>query len=143
MGILNRDRSQQHSSGGSTIIAAITELDGRFTLADNLHIDGQVEGDIRSTADITLGEQGRFTGTIEARRVYVSGQINGNVKAQRVEIINGGSMQGDLLVSDLVIEPGGRFCGNSTILGRDEAPERAGDVASSDDALDEAVAKPS
>ncbi|MEM7053893.1 MAG: polymer-forming cytoskeletal protein [Pseudomonadota bacterium] len=115
MGIFSGDRAQHDQPGGSTIVAADTKLDGNLTLSDNLHIDGQVVGEIESKADVALGEQGRFNGNIRARNIYVSGKLEGRVSAERLEIVAGGSVEGEIETADLVIEPGGRFNGSSTI----------------------------
>ena len=90
-------------------------MDGTLTLSDNLHIDGQITGEIESKADVALGEQGRFNGNIRARNVYVSGKLEGRVIAERLEIVAGGSVEGEIETADLVIEPGGRFNGSSTL----------------------------
>jgi len=121
MGIFGRNRSQHHSSGGSTIISSGTQLDGSLTLTDNLHIDGKFEGDIESKADVALGDEGRFVGTIRARNVFVSGQLKGRVTADRLEIVAGGAVDGEIEVCNLVIEPGGQFNGSSTIRGDESA----------------------
>jgi len=115
MGILGRNRPQQGAGTGSTILGSGTELVGDLTLSDSLHVDGRLEGNIRSEADVTLGESGRVDGEIHARRVLVSGTMNGRINAERLEIVAGGSVEGTISVVDLVIEPGGRFNGTSEL----------------------------
>lgn len=115
MGILGRNRPQQGAGTGSTILGSGTELVGDLTLSDSLHVDGRLEGNIRSEADVTLGESGRVDGEIHARRVLVSGTMNGRINAERLEIVAGGSVEGTISVVDLVIEPGGRFNGASEL----------------------------
>ena len=123
MGIFSGDRAQHNQPGGSTIIAAGTQLDGNLTLNDNLHIDGRIVGEIESKADVALGEQGHFNGNIRARNIFVSGRLEGRVIAERLEIVAGGAVEGEIEIGDLVIEPGGRFNGSSTIRG--EQPSTA------------------
>ncbi|NKI33795.1 polymer-forming cytoskeletal protein [Wenzhouxiangella sp. XN79A] len=115
MGILGRDRPQQGTSSGSTIIGSDTQLVGNLTLNDNLHLDGRIEGDIQSDADVTVGQSGRLEGEIRARRVLVSGRVQGRIEAERLEIVAGGVVEGNVVTVDLVIEPGGRFNGSSEI----------------------------
>lgn len=88
-----------------------------------MHIDGRVEGEIESKADVALGEQGHFKGNIRARNIFVSGRLEGRVIAERLEIVAGGAVEGEIEIGDLVIEPGGRFNGSSTI--RSEQPSSA------------------
>lgn len=117
MAIFNQKHTQQSPGAGSTLVAASTELVGNLTLSDNLHVDGRIEGDVVSEANVVVGTQGRIEGTIKARQVMVSGQIKGSVYSERLEITKDGQLEGDVHVSELMIEPGGRFNGSSEIVG--------------------------
>jgi len=55
-------------------------------------------------------------GQMRAAAVVVSGRVDGSISAERLEIVAGGSVEGDVYTIDLVIEPGGRFNGSSEIL---------------------------
>lgn len=133
MGILGRDRPQQGSSSGSTIIGSNTKLVGNFTLSDSLHLDGRIEGDIQSEADVTVGKSGSLEGEIVARRVLISGQVRGRIDAERLEIVSGGVVEGSVVTVDLVIEPGGRFNGSSEIRGEIAEPAASPSASSSAD----------
>ncbi|GAB4177969.1 MAG: polymer-forming cytoskeletal protein [Wenzhouxiangellaceae bacterium] len=125
MGIFGKNRAQSDSGTGTTVIGAGTELVGDLTLTDRLHVDGRIEGDIRSTATITVGEKGRLEGKVEAQTVIVSGQVSGSIAATQLEILSGGNVQGDVHVANLVIEPGGRFNGSSEIVSEAVADQPA------------------
>ncbi|MDT8449735.1 MAG: polymer-forming cytoskeletal protein [Wenzhouxiangellaceae bacterium] len=88
-----------------------------------MHVDGRVDGDVDSEAGVVIGADGHLEGRIKARNVVVSGRVQGSVAAERLEIIAGGVVEGDVHTVDLVIEPGGRFNGSSEIL---ESSERSG-----------------
>ncbi|MDA3934129.1 MAG: polymer-forming cytoskeletal protein [Gammaproteobacteria bacterium] len=103
------------NSSGTTLIAANSAVNGSLTLSDNLHIDGRVEGEIQSEANVTIGEHGFFEGTIKAIHIIVSGHMEGNIDCQRLEIVASGHVHGELITDDLVIESGGRFIGQSSI----------------------------
>ncbi|MGK7296362.1 MAG: bactofilin family protein [Candidatus Wenzhouxiangella sp. M2_3B_020] len=118
MAIFGKDRAQQAAGHGTTIVAAGTQFVGDLTLSDNLHVDGRVDGDVQSEANVVIGSDGAIQGRITAAAVVVSGRVDGSVSAQRLEIVAGGSMEGDVHVVDLVIEPGGRFNGSSEIVAR-------------------------
>lgn len=126
MGILGRSNPQKNQRNGTTIIAAGTELVGDLTLSDSLHLDGRITGTIKSESDITIGEQGQFDGDVEARTVLVSGRLDGNVDAERLEIVSGGRVDGEVRVAELVIESGGRFNGSSEIRSKQEATRQLG-----------------
>ena len=125
MAIFGKDRAQQVTGNGSTIIAADSQLVGNLALNDTLHVDGRIEGDIESASNVVIGEHGQVTGQIQAETVMVSGRVHGSISATRLEIIAGGCVEGDVHTIDLVIEQGGRFNGSSEILSSralEEAP---------------------
>lgn len=115
MGIINRGRADGSQHAGTTVIAAGSKLVGDLALSDNLHIDGQIEGTIRSEAEVAIGQSGRVEGDLHAEHIMVSGTFEGNIDARRLEIIAGGRVNGDVTVAELVIEPGALFNGNSRI----------------------------
>ena len=67
-----------------------------------------------------IGAEGLIEGTVKAKTVVVSGRLKGSVSADRLEIIAGGHVEGDVHIVDLVIEPGGRFNGSSEILAAEQ-----------------------
>lgn len=121
MAIFGKDRAQQGAHNGSTIVAAGTQFVGNLTLSDTLHVDGRIDGDVQSESNVVIGGDGYLKGQIKAATVVVSGRVDGSISADRLEIIAGGCVEGDVHIVDLVIEPGGRFNGSSEILaGRPE-----------------------
>ena len=116
MAIFGKNRAQQSTGNGSTIIAADSQLVGNLTLNDRLHVDGHIEGDVQSESNVVIGKHGQVKGKIQAGTVVVSGRVDGSISATRLEIIAGGCVEGDVHIVDLVVEPGGRFNGSSEIL---------------------------
>ncbi len=121
------------------MVSGETHLVGDLSLSDSLHIDGSIKGNVKSASDVIIGKTGSFEGDLSAVNVIISGRFQGNISAQRMEIVAGGRVDGEVEVAELVIESGGHFNGSSRI--RSEAPRRlsysetdAGD--SSEDVLD-------
>lgn len=123
MGIIGRSHSKHRKSNGTTVIAAGTELVGNLALEDNLHVDGRIDGDVESQAEITIGQTGHMEGRISARRVLVSGTFDGHIDADRLEIVATGKVIGEVTVGQLVVESGAHFNGTSRIRG-DEPPRQ-------------------
>src|SRR6056297_1218729 len=121
MAIFGKDRAQQGARNGSTIVAAGTEFVGNLSLSDTLHLDGRIDGDVQSDSNVVIGADGYLKGRIKAATVVVSGRVDGSIAADRLEIIAGGCIEGDVHIVDLVIEPGGRFTGSSEILASETA----------------------
>ena len=122
MGIIGRNSEQDSSRGGTTVIAAGTSLVGDLTLNDSLHVDGNMQGDVTSNSDVSIGRNGQFDGNIQAKHVVVSGNFKGGINCDRLEIVADGRVTGDLETEELVIEAGARFSGASRI--KDEDPRQ-------------------
>ncbi|MFW5927148.1 MAG: bactofilin family protein [Wenzhouxiangella sp.] len=134
MGIISKGHSPDRQRSGTTVIAAGTKLVGDLALSDGLHIDGRLEGKVRSEGEVSIGQQGLVNGEISAEKILVSGQFEGSINAERLEIATGGRVDGDVTVGELVIESGARFNGTSHSR-QQEPPRRIGHSkdSSSDD----------
>ncbi len=84
-----------------------------MNLECNLNIDGFFKGNITSNGGVTIGKSGRIDGTILSEKLIVSGFIQGDVECNTLEILNGGRIEGNLLIANLIIEDGGIFEGIS------------------------------
>ncbi len=81
-----------------------------------MHIDGAFEGQMRSQSEVVIGQNGKVEGEIQAHKVIISGEINGTVKADTVDILPGGKLFGEVEALNLIIEPKGIFEGNSKVM---------------------------
>jgi cytoskeletal protein CcmA (bactofilin family) len=97
------------------VVAAGTRFVGDIELSDSIHLDGEMKGGINSEGDVAIGESGSFEGRISAKRVVISGCFQGELEADRLEIVASGRVSGEIHVGELVIESGGQFNGTSHI----------------------------
>jgi cytoskeletal protein CcmA (bactofilin family) len=72
---------------------------------------------VDSAADVFIGPEGSFEGTLRARSVRVSGHARGNMQCEHLEILPGGIVTGEVDAQALIITPGGRFLGESVQRG--------------------------
>lgn len=125
MGILGRDRQDNRQRAGTTVVASGTKLVGDLALSDSLHVDGHIEGKIRSESEVSIGQRGAIDGEVTAERIMISGRFEGRIEAERLEIAAGGRVEGEVTVDELVIESGAQFNGTSHIR-KKEAPRQLG-----------------
>lgn len=139
MGLLGRNGKKDGKHAGTTIIAAGTRLVGDLALSEHekLHIDGQMQGNIRCDASVTIGREGRFEGEIRADRVLVSGHVEGKIDAGRLEIVAHGVVDGEVDAADFVVESGGQFSGTRRI--KDEQPRQLSHQPAGPDSENEGV----
>ncbi|WP_258868988.1 polymer-forming cytoskeletal protein [Alkalilimnicola ehrlichii] len=78
-----------------------------------MQLDGILVGGIETSNDVTIGDEGSFDGTLQARCLRISGHARGKIECERVEILANGCVTGEIFSNELVIASGGRFHGES------------------------------
>jgi cytoskeletal protein CcmA (bactofilin family) len=87
---------------------------GIMTLEGNIRVDGRLEGELRSTGTLIVGEDAIIRGNIMAGILITSGKINGDVIAsERIKILKPGIVVGDIRTPSISIEAGAFFQGLS------------------------------
>ena len=99
---------------------------GTLNLQDHvLRLDGRVEGKILGPGTLIMGEKGMLHGEIQVGRLILGGRVDGRVTAQEgIHITPTGKLFGTVLTSQMIIDEGGIFDGESKSL-RPEEPVAA------------------
>jgi cytoskeletal protein CcmA (bactofilin family) len=89
-------------------------IKGELSGSEDLTIEGHVEGKIELKDHLlTIGPNGRIKAQIFAKTVIVLGEVNGNVSAsEKVDIRDGGSVDGDIVSPRVAIAEGAHFRGS-------------------------------
>jgi cytoskeletal protein CcmA (bactofilin family) len=89
-------------------------IKGELSGSEDLTIEGHVEGKIELKDHLlTIGPNGRIKAAVFAKTVIVLGEVNGNVSAsEKVEIRDGGSVDGDIISPRVAIAEGAHFRGS-------------------------------
>jgi cytoskeletal protein CcmA (bactofilin family) len=105
------------SSGASgAIIGPTMHIEGEVYAKDDIQIDGEVKGSVRSDNRLTIGESGKADAAINAGEVVVAGTVNGNIDAtRRIVLRKGAHLVGDVRTAGIVIEDGAYFRGGIDI----------------------------
>jgi len=99
---------------------------GEISIDEELFFDGEIEGSIDVRNLLTIGPNGKVKATVKAKELVVRGSIQGNVEAtDRISIMNGASIVGDVRTAGIVIEDGAYFKGGIDILRPEGAKETA------------------
>jgi cytoskeletal protein CcmA (bactofilin family) len=89
-------------------------IKGELNGSEDLTIEGQVEGtiDLRNNV-LTIGPNGNIKAQVFAKAVVVLGAVTGNITAsEKVDIRDGGSVEGDLISPRVGISEGAHFRGS-------------------------------
>src|ERR671913_899825 len=88
-------------------------IKGELNGSEDLTIEGHVEGKIELRDHVlTIGPNGKIKAQVFAKSVIVLGEVHGNVTAsEKVDIRDGGSVDGDIVSPRVAIAEGAHFRG--------------------------------
>lgn len=102
----------------STVMGEKTRYVGKIDADEALLIQGAVEGEIKSSSEVEVGETGEVKATINARSIIISGRVTGDCTAvDRLEIRASGKLSGSIKAARIAIADGAEFKGTSQMTG--------------------------
>ena len=104
------------STAQSTSAAAPSQMPAEsrieITGSASLIVEGEVNGRVQLENEVSVGREGLVTGEIDARAVRIGGRVRGNIRgADMIEILQTGSVEGDVRSPRVVIADGAFFKG--------------------------------
>ena len=100
---------------------------GTLMVEGTLLVDGDFQGDILNCERIIVGPYGRVRADVQVREAVVAGSFDGGIQADdRVTLLEGARVHGDLTSHAIVIEDGVRFSGRCTMLEEEETSMMSG-----------------
>jgi cytoskeletal protein CcmA (bactofilin family) len=108
-------------------------IKGELNGSEDLTIEGHVEGRIELKDHVlTIGPNGKIKAQVFAKAVIVLGEVNGNVTAsEKVDIRDGGSVDGDIISPRVAIAEGAHFRGSVDMQRKGAQPGQQQKAASS------------
>ena len=109
-----RRQTERDTVNIQTDIGKSVIVKGELSGSEDLTIEGKVEGKIELKDHVlTVGSNGKVKAQVFAKSVVVIGEINGNVTStEKVEIRDGGSVDGDIMSPRVSISEGAHFRGS-------------------------------
>lgn len=101
-------------SRGHMQIGKSVHIKGELIANEEMTIEGAVEGNIViDNHQLTVGTNGRITASVRVKSIVVMGKVVGNITAEdKVEVRNGGSVEGDIRGPRVILADGAVFKGN-------------------------------
>lgn len=103
-------------------------LGPRATFNGNLRCDGSIRiegvmesGELETLGNVIIGPGAKVMATIKARTVSISGAFNGEIDAQRVELLEGGRAWGVIKVASFLLDEGAFLRGELVMQGETPA----------------------
>jgi len=105
-------RSATSGRPAASVIGQGLVIVGNLTSRNEVHIDGEVRGDVRG-AQVLIGESARVEGNVIGEDIVIRGQVSGGVTGRKVALQASGRVEGDIHHQTLAIEQGAFFEGRS------------------------------
>jgi len=101
-------------SGSESHIAPDLVIEGKIEGAGHVRIAGRFKGDINVRGDLTIEHGAKVNGSVRAEKIVVSGELVGNIEAaSHVDLMQSGSLIGDLKAATLTVAAGSRMRGQA------------------------------
>ena len=106
-----------------SLIASDLTIEGKIEGSGHVRIAGRFKGDVNVQGDLTIEAGAKLTGGVRAKRVIIAGELEGNIDgAQRVELLEGGVLIGDVKAGALTVAAGSRMRGQADFGWEEKKP---------------------
>jgi cytoskeletal protein CcmA (bactofilin family) len=100
------------------IVGKNTSLVGDIKSEGDFRIDGKVEGTIKTSGRVVIGQKGSVDGTIECTNADIEGKFSGNLHVDELLSLKAtASISGDVVLGKLSVEPGANFNASCNMKG--------------------------
>jgi cytoskeletal protein CcmA (bactofilin family) len=98
-------------------------IKGELSGSEDLTVEGEVEGKIELRDHVlTIGANARITAQVVAKAIVVFGHVRGNLDAaEKVDIRDSGSVEGDVVSPRVAIADGAHFRGSVDMQRKEQA----------------------
>lgn len=95
-----------------TVLAEGVLFKGDFNAEEPMLVHGQIQGNIKSTSDVTLSATAQFKGSLEANNTIVSGIAEGDIHCKdTARMEESGEVKGDIQASRFIMSEDSVFTG--------------------------------
>ena len=115
-------RRKQASTRIDTLIGKAATLHGDLEFAGGLHLDGRINGNVRSSAEdggaLSVSESGFIEGSVEVTNIVMNGTVNGDMHAaERLQLGGKARVNGNVHYGVIEMAPGAVITGKLVPIG--------------------------
>ena len=94
-----------------SIISEGSEFKGNIKTSGEIQIDGVLNGNVKAK-QIVVGINGNVRGNLTASFSRILGKVEGEIRAETLEIVSSASVKGNVFKKTIAIESGSKITGN-------------------------------
>ncbi len=107
-----REDARANPAPTETFLGEASTLAGELRFADDVRIEGRIEGQIHGAKSVIVAPPAEIDATIEAESVEIHGRVVGDLHVRRQTILHkSASVEGEIRTAGIIIEEGARFRG--------------------------------
>jgi cytoskeletal protein CcmA (bactofilin family) len=108
--------TQQNSGTLYNALTSGSKIIGTVITDSDMRIDGIVEGDVKCSGKLVIGEQGLVKGSIECQNAEVMGRVDGKIDVKNsLALRSTSNLVGEIATGTLMVEPNAIFNGSCTM----------------------------
>jgi cytoskeletal protein CcmA (bactofilin family) len=131
--MFNKENKPEKFKDAETIIGASIKVKGNFHGQGNIVVEGQLEGNLRTEANLFIGEKAKVVANIEANDAIINGEVKGALKIhQYLALGPTAKIFGDINYSEISIEKGAIINGQIIFIQNSGKATRGKTVESED-----------
>lgn len=122
---ISQENSMKTKDELNAFLTKDTEFEGKLSFKGFVRIDGRFTGEIVSEGTLSIGETAVIRSDIHVANIIISGEIRGNIVAdKRIEIHAPGKVFGNIQSPAIIIEEGVIFEGNCRMQKADKDQDK-------------------
>ena len=107
---------QQNAGTLYNALTSGSKIIGTIITDSDIRIDGTIEGDVKCSGKLVVGEQGKIKGTVECHNAEIMGSLDGKIDVKNaLSLRSTGNIKGDINTQTLMVEPNAILNGTSTM----------------------------
>jgi cytoskeletal protein CcmA (bactofilin family) len=106
-------KRKHDGDNGSCIIGKNIQIRGKLSGAEDLVVEGRIEGTVALKNHLTIEQTGAVEADVDVRDLTVHGEMRGDITAEgSVSVSNSAKVVGNIRAPRIILEDGARFKGS-------------------------------
>jgi cytoskeletal protein CcmA (bactofilin family) len=108
--------TQQNSGALYNALTAGSKIIGTVVADNDMRIDGVIDGDVKCSGKLVIGEHGSVNGNVECQSADIMGKVEGKLDVKTSLALRAScTIIGDVSTGSLVVEPNAIFNGTCSM----------------------------
>ncbi len=109
-------QTQQPTGSLYNALTAGSKIIGTIIADSDIRIDGVVEGDLKCSGKVVIGEKGLLKGTVDCQNAEILGKLDGKIEVKQTLALRATSnLHGEVHTQTLIVEPNAIFNGTCSM----------------------------